>query len=311
MAAQVLLHRFVASSRQHPREKCARYSTREDRLIREYTPVDEALRYKSSDELVKPMVKPTGERRRPETHTDDMKIEPDGQFGLSVYSWNDKLHHPRLASSYKECFNTPLGNLKEHGLQATFTGEKRIGRIDAIHYVIRPKYRMTLGEFDRLWQGVEWYLCDMKGAGEKDDFWFPRPGFTPMLSLEGILHLAVVYLGREDPNDLSAVDLYSRVRSDEIKSLNDVVQCGLGEVCVQLLEFVVAVEEKKCDDEESAEDSCEVVLDGKSLLHFLKEEISKELATEVENEETTGVENEENVPLLCQQHYVQVYRTHM
>ena len=97
-------------------------------------------------------------------------------------------------------------------------------------------------------------------------------GFTQMLSLEGILHLVVVYLGREDPNDLSAVDLYSHVRSDEIKSLDDMVQCGLGEVCVQLLEFVVDVEE--CCDEESAEDSCEVILDGKSLLHFLKEEIA-------------------------------------
>ena len=44
---------------------------------------------------------------------------------------------------------------------------------------------------------------------------------------------------------------------------------------MQLLEFVVDVEENNCrvHDDESAQDSCDIVLDGKSLLHFLKEEI--------------------------------------
>ena len=105
------------------------------------------------------------------------QIEPDGQFGLSVYSWNNKPHPSRFATSYEKCFNTPLRHLKDHGLDATFTGVKKIGRVNTDHYVIHTKCRMTSGEFDRLWQGVEWHLCDMRGAGEKDDFWYPRPGF--------------------------------------------------------------------------------------------------------------------------------------
>ena len=276
----ILLHRS-ARARENPRESRARYGKYKGILKKEYTPVHKDLCYEASDERVKR----TEEKRRPETHTDDIEIEPDNKCGLSVYCWNDtdQEQHPKVEwFRNSECFCTPLRNLK-HGLGATFTGtQKWIGGTPADHYVVHPTRRMTLGAFDSLWQEVVWQLCEIRCAGEKDDFWYPRSGNSQILSLEGILHLAIVYLDEEDPNDLSAVDLYSRARSDKIKSLADVVQCGLGEVCVQLLQFVVDVEE--CCDEESAEDSCEVILDGESLLHFLKEEIAIKVKKHVSSE---------------------------
>ena len=273
LTSDTLIHRFAKES---PLEKCARYCRvhRERRLVREYTPKDSRLQYKLPEDSIK-IPSSTAVRNRPDDHTADILIKSDEIFGLSVYTWDEPTHvkMAEVANRFRLCFSATVKALGEQSLSVCCNGYIWIGNTRAKHCLVYPSSEMTLRDFDRSWKSVKWQMCHIEGeGGEKkpNPFWYPRPGTTQILWLENLLNIAI--LREDDPNDLTAVDLYSRVRRDDIKSLDDIVKNHLDQSCLQLLEFVLAGEEEYLTHNSESEefDICEIILNGKSLVHFLK-----------------------------------------
>ena len=278
LTRDTFVHRFAKTS---PMEKCAKYCVvpRKRFLKREYTPKDSRLQYKLPEDSMK--IPLSTARSRPEDHTADILITSDNRFGLSVYTWDMDAHRHFKMSEIKiyqdhHCFSTTVSALGTKSLSVYCNGVTWFGNICAKHCLVYPSSEMTLGDYDRCWRSVEWQKCHIEGEGgekEPDPFWYPRPGTTQILWLENLLNIAI--LCEDDPNDLTSIDLYSRVRRDDIKSLDDIVKNDLHQICLQLLEFVVAEEEEyltHSSEEES--DLCDIILNGRSLLHFLNEKIT-------------------------------------
>ena len=197
-------------------------------------------------------------------------LHSDIQTEMSVFSWSSKDH---FINPYRKCFSCYYTDKLPEGLSFSLASTIKTDSLEIRHVIIRSTEDVTSEKFEELWKSIDWRECDIKKRN-KESFWYPRPGTTQMRWLENLLSCAL-YKG-EDPNDYAALELYSLIRRDQIESVSDIVRSGLGQACLRLLEFVVKTakdelaESNKSDDQ----DEVDIIINGESLIAFLKREDS-------------------------------------